>query len=106
MDFSDLSKMQDMLTQANSMREQMEERLAATILEADSGGGAVTARMNGRKELLKLTIAPAAAQAAAGDLSMLEDLIVAAVNAASRKADAAAEASASSMLGGLGLPGL
>ena len=116
----DLSNLQNMLSQATAMREQMEERLAATIVEADSGGGAVTARMNGKKELLKLTIAPSAASAAAGDtgvpgdpsgsrgvdITMLEDLIVAAVNAAARKADDAMQSSASSLLGGLGLPGL
>ena len=102
----DLSKMQEMLTRANAMREQMDERLATTIVEADSGGGAVTARMNGKKELLKLTIAPSAASAAAGDITMLEDLIVAAVNAAARKADDAMQASASTLLGGLNLPGL
>ena len=102
----DLSKMQDMLSQATAMREQMDQRLAGTIVEADSGGGAVTARMNGKKDLLKLTIAPSAASAAAGDITLLEDLIVAAVNAAARKADAAMESSAASMLGGLGLPDL
>ena len=102
----DLSNLQNMLSQANAMREQMDERLAATIVEADSGGGAVTARMNGKKELLKLTIAPSAASAAAGDITMLEDLVVAAVNAAGRKADDAMQSSASSLLGGLNLPGL
>lgn len=102
----DLSQMEQMLSQANAMRESMEENLAKTIVEASSGGGAVEARMNGRKELLKLTITPAAATAAAGDITMLEDLIVAAVNEAGRKADAAAQASAGDMLGGLGLPGL
>ena len=102
----DLSQMEQMLSQANAMREGMEENLAKTIVEASSGGGAVEARMNGRKELLKLTITPAAATAAAGDITMLEDLIVAAVNEAGRKADAAAQASAGDMLGGLGLPGL
>ncbi|HEX4651795.1 MAG TPA: YbaB/EbfC family nucleoid-associated protein [Granulicella sp.] len=102
----DFNKMQEMLSQATAMREQMEQRLAATIVEADSGGGAVTVRMNGKKELLKLTIAPSAASAAAGDITMLEDLIVAAVNAAARKADDAMQSSAASMLGGLGLPGL
>jgi hypothetical protein len=102
----DLSKMQEMLSQANAMREQMEQRLTATIVEADAGGGAVTARMNGKKELLKLTIAPSAASAAAGDITMLEDLIVAAINAAARKADDALQSSASSLLGGLNLPGL
>ena len=106
MDFSDLSKMQDMLAQAQQMQTQMDERLAGVTVEADSGGGAVTARMNGRKELLKLTIAPSAASAAAGDITMLEDLIVAAINAASRKADDAQQSSAAGMLGGLGLSGL
>ena len=103
MDF-DLSKMNDMLAQASAMRESMEEQLNKTIVEADSGGGAVNVRMNGRKELLKLTITPAAASAAAGDITMLEDLIVAAINEASRKADEAAQSSAGSMLGGFGLP--
>ena len=101
----DFSQMQEMLSQATAMRESMEENLAKTIVEATSGGGAVEARMNGRKELLKLTITPAAATAAAGDLTMLEDLIVAAVNEAGRKADEAAQSSAGDMLGGLGLPG-
>ena len=101
----DISKMQDMLSQATAMREQMEQRLAATVVEADAGGGAVTARMNGKKELLKLTIAPAAASAATGDITMLEDLIVAAINAAGRKADDAMQSSAAGLLGGLGLPG-
>ena len=102
----DFSQMQDMLTQAAAMRESMEDQLTKTIVEASSGGGAVEARMNGRKELLKLTNTPAAASAAAGYLTMLEDLIVAAVNEAGRKADAAAQSSAGDMLGGLGLPGL
>ena len=100
----DFSKMQEMLAQASAMRENMEEQMASTIVEADSGGGAVNVRMNGRKEILKLTITPAAASAAAGDITMLEDLIVAAVNEAGRKADEAASASAGDMLGGLGLP--
>ena len=100
----DLSKMNEMLAQASAMRESMEEQLNKTIVEADSGGGAVNVRMNGRKELLKLTITPAAASAAAGDITMLEDLIVAAINEAGRKADEAASSSAGSMLGGLGLP--
>ena len=100
----DFSKMQDMLAQASAMRESMEEQLAGTIVEADSGGGAIHVRMNGRKEILKLTITPAAASAAAGDITMLEDLIVAAINEAGRKADQAASSSAGDMLGGLGLP--
>lgn len=101
----DFSQMNEMLAQANAMRESMEEKLATTVVEASSGGGAVSVRMNGRKEVLKLTLSPAAASAAAGDLTMLEDLIVAAFNEAGRKADEAASSSAGDMLGGLGLPG-
>lgn len=101
----DFSKMGEMLSQASAMKSQMDERLAATIVEADSGGGAVTVRMNGKKDVLKLTIAPSAASAAAGDITILEDLIVAAINAASAKADAAVQSSAASLLGGLNLPG-
>jgi hypothetical protein len=102
----DLNKMQQMLSEARDMQSQLDDRLAATTVEADSGGGAVTVRMSGKKELLKLTITPAAAAAAAGDLTMLEDLIVAAINAASRKADAVQQSATSSMLGGLNLPGM
>ena len=101
----DLDNMQQMLSQVQAMKSQMDDRLAETVVEATSGGGAVSVRMNGNKELLKLTIAPAAANAATSDITMLEDLILAAVNEASRKANAAAESNAAGMLGGLGLPG-
>lgn len=102
----DFSKLGQMLSAAKDMKEDMDARLRDTTLEADSGGGAVQVRINGKKELLKLTIAPAAAQAAASDITMLEDLIIAAVNAAIRKADAAEESAAKSMLGNFNLPGM
>lgn len=102
----DISQIQNMLSQATNMRESMEAKLAQATVEGTSGGGAVVVRMNGRKEVLKVTITPAAASAAADDLTMLEDLIVAAVNEAGRRADALAESSAGDLLGGLGLPGL
>ncbi|MGA8937927.1 MAG: YbaB/EbfC family nucleoid-associated protein [Acidobacteriaceae bacterium] len=101
----DMNKMQEMLAQAQEMQQTMDLRLAETVVEAETGGGAVKARMNGKKELLSLTIAPSAASAAASDLTLLEDLIVAAVNACARKADEASKSNAASMLGGLGLPG-
>ena len=101
----DMSKMQEMLEKAQEMQQTIDLRLAGTVVEADAGGGAVKARMNGKKELLSLTIAPSAVTAAAGDLSLLEDLIVAAVNSASRKTDDASKSNTASMLGGLGLPG-
>jgi DNA-binding YbaB/EbfC family protein len=102
----DISQLGKMLEQAQGMKQQMDDRLAAQSFEGTSGGGAVTVRMNGKKELQKVTIAPAAASAASSDITMLEDLILAAVNEAGRKVNEAESAQANSMLGGLGLPGL
>ncbi len=102
-------KITEMLSQANQMQEEMQRKLGATIVEAASGGGAVTAAMNGRKELLNLRIDPSAVASLSGarqDVEMLQDLIVAAVNEAGRKADEAIKSSMQGMLGGLKIPGL
>ena len=102
-------KMQEMLSQASHMQEEVQRKLAATILEGTSGGGAVTATMNGKKQLLKLRIDPAAVTSLTSneaDREMLEDLIVAAVNDAGRKAEEALQGQMKGMLGGLNIPGL
>ena len=102
-------KLGEMLTQANQMQEEMKKKLEQTVVEGASGGGAVTATMNGRKQLLKLKIDAAAVtslSSSQADVEMLEDLIVAAVNEAGRKADEAIQSSVQGMLGGLNLPGL
>jgi DNA-binding YbaB/EbfC family protein len=106
MDFSDLGKMKEMMGQAKQMQEQMEKKLSETVVEASSGGGVVTVRMNGKKELLRLKIEPSAIGSAGSDLELLEDLITAAVNEAGRRADDAMKSSVAGMMGGLGLPGL
>ena len=106
MDFSDLSKMKDMTSQAKAMQDEMEHKLSETVVEAQSGGGMVTVRMNGRKEVLRLRIEPTAMGASASDLELLEDLITAAVNEAGRRADEAMKSSVAGMMGGLNLPGL
>jgi DNA-binding YbaB/EbfC family protein len=106
MDFSDLSKMKEMMGQAKQMQEQMERKLSETVVEASSGGGVVTVRMNGKKEVLRLKIEPSAIGSAGSDLELLEDLITAAVNEAGRRADDAMKSSVAGMMGGLGLPGL
>jgi hypothetical protein len=101
--------MQEMLSQANQAQEQIQRKLAETIVEGSSGGGAVTVQMNGKKQLLKLRIDPAAVLSLSGDpkdVEMLEDLVVAAVNDAGRRAEEAMQSSVQSMLGGLNLPGL
>jgi DNA-binding YbaB/EbfC family protein len=106
MDFSDLGKMKEMMGQAKQMQEQMEKKLAATVVEASSGGGVVTVRMNGKKEVLRVKIEPTAMGSSASDLELLEDLIAAAVNEAGRRADEAMKSSVAGMMGGLGLPDL
>jgi nucleoid-associated protein EbfC len=106
MNFSDLSKMKEMMSQAKAMQEQMEQKLSATVVEAEAGGGMVSVRMNGRKELLRLKIEPTAMGSNASDLELLEDLILAAINEAGRRADEAMKQSVAGMMGGLNLPGL
>jgi DNA-binding YbaB/EbfC family protein len=104
MNLSDLAKMQEMMTQAREMQAQMDEKLASTIVEAESGGGMVQVRMNGKKQVLRLKIEPTALGASSGDIELLEDLIAAAVNEAGRRADEAAKSNVAGMLGGLKLP--
>lgn len=102
-------KLGEMLSQANQMQEEVQRKLAQTIVEGTSGGGAVTATMNGKKQLLKIHIDPSAVtslSAGQADVEMLEDLVVAAVNDAGRKADDAIQSSVQGMLGGLKLPGM
>jgi nucleoid-associated protein EbfC len=102
-------KISEMLSQAGQMQEEFQRKLGDTIVEATSGGGAVTATMNGKKELLKIKIDPSAVMSLSGsqpDVEMLQDLIVGAVNEAGRKADDAIKSSVQGMLGGLKVPGL
>ena len=102
-------KMAEMLSQANKIKDEMQQKLEQIVVEGSSGGGAVTATMNGKKQLLKLRIDPAAVRSLSGanaDVEMLEDLVVAAVNDAGRRAEDAMQANAKSLLGGLNIPGL
>jgi hypothetical protein len=102
-------KLNEMLSQANQMQEEVQRQLSQISVEGTSGGGAVTATMNGKKQLLKIRIDPAAVVGLSGnnpDVEMLEDLIVAAVNDAGRKAEDAIQSSVKGLLGGLNLPGL
>jgi hypothetical protein len=75
-----------------------------TIVEGSSGGGAVTVKMDGRKQVLSIKIDPEAVKA--DDLEMLQDLIAAAINGAGRKVDDAMQSTMGGMLGGLKIPGM
>jgi len=100
-------KLQEMLGQAKQMQEQMQQKLSQSVVEASSGGGAVTVKMNGKKEILKITIDPSAVASLSGstaDVEMLEDLIAAAFNEAGRRAEELLKSNMQGMLGGLNLP--
>jgi DNA-binding YbaB/EbfC family protein len=96
--------LQDLMAKARSQYETLQKKMQETIVEASSGGGTVTAKMDGRKQLLGLRIDPEAVKA--GDIEMLQDLILAAVNEAARKVDAQMQSTVGGMLGGMGLPGI
>jgi hypothetical protein len=92
------------MSQAKQQYEALQKKMQETVVDASSGGGTVNVTMDGRKQLLSLKIDPEAVKA--GDIEMLQDLITAAINEASRKVDQAMQSTVGGMLGGMGLPGL
>jgi DNA-binding YbaB/EbfC family protein len=98
---------QQLMKRAQEMQQQMaqlQEQLAQRKVEAQSGGGLVTAVVNGHQELVALKIGPQALQGQ--DVELLEDLIVAAVQEGQKKAAAMAQEAMGQLAGGLNLPGL
>jgi nucleoid-associated protein EbfC len=95
---------QEMLAQARQQAEKLQEKMQQVVVEASSGGGSVSVKMNGQKHLLSVLIEPDVVKS--GDIEMLQDLVTAAVNAASQKVDDAMKSNLGGMLGGLGLPGM
>ena len=93
-----------LMKQAQQMQERMQRELQALEVEATAGGGMVTVRMNGHKELLGVTIDPEVIDPQ--DPAMLQDLIVAAVSEAARKVEEAMQEKMGGLAGGLGLPGM
>jgi len=96
--------LQELMSQAKRLYEVLQKKMQETVVEASSGGGTVTVKMDGRKQLLNITIDPEAVKS--GDVEMLQDLVTAAVNEAVRKVDNAMQSTMGGMLGGLGIPGL
>jgi hypothetical protein len=92
--------MQAMMKQAQQMQERMQAEVAAIRVEGTAGGGMVTVKMDGHKNVLGVKID----QEVAGDVEMLQDLIVAACNDAVNKVDEQSQKKMSGMLGGMGLP--
>ena len=92
--------MQQMMKQAQQMQERMQQEVALIKVEASAGGGMVTIQMDGHKNVLGVKIDPEVA----GDVEMLQDMVLAACNEAAKKVDAESQQKMSGMLGGLGLP--
>ena len=88
------------MQQAKQQAEILQKKMEQTVVETSSGGGTVTVKMDGRKQVLSIRIDPEAVKA--GDVEMLQDLVLAAVNESARKVDEAMKSSLGGMLGGLG----
>jgi nucleoid-associated protein EbfC len=95
---------QQMMKQAQQMQNQMQKQMADLRVEATSGGGMVTVVMNGAKQVQSIKIDPEAVSKE--DVEMLQDLIIAALNDAHRKADEEMQKQMSGLMGGLKIPGL
>lgn len=92
--------MQNMMKQAEQMQRKMQEEVALIRVESSAGGGMVSVKMDGKKNVLAVTIDPEVA----GDVEMLQDMMVAAFNEANKKVDDQIQGRMGGMLGGMGLP--
>lgn len=100
-----MGNMNNLMKQAKKMQEQMvkmQEELEEKTVEASVGGGVVTVIANGKKEIMEITIQPKAVDP--DDVEMLQDLILAAVNEAIRKADEMVQGEMGKLTGGMGMP--
>ena len=98
---------QYLMKQAKKLEKAMadaKEKLGDVVVDAESGGGLVKVQMNGRCEVVRIAIEPSAIDP--NEKAMLEDLVAAAVNAASEKARAAADEHVTKATGGIKIPGI
>jgi len=92
--------MQQMMQKAQQMQEKMQKEIAEIKVDATAGGGMITVQMDGQKNLLSCKIDPEVA----GDVEMLQDMIVAAHSEAVKKIEGLIQQKMGGMLGGMGLP--
>ena len=90
------------MAKAQEMQRQMQQKMQELVVDASAGGGSVSVRMNGAKQVLSVKIEPELIQS--GDLEMLQDMVTAAFNEAGRRIDQALQSQLGGMLGGMGLP--
>ena len=99
-----MRNLQQMMQQVKKMQEELQQQMESLRVEASSGGGMVTVRMNGAKRVLAVKIDPEALKNS--DAEMLQDLVQAAVNQALRQVDEALADKLGGLTGGLKIPGL
>ncbi len=92
--------MNQMMQQAQQLQNKMRQEIAAVRVEASAGGGMITVKMDGEKNLLAVKIDPEVA----GDVEMLQDMVLAAHSEAVKRVEDETKRIASGMLGGMGLP--
>jgi nucleoid-associated protein EbfC len=97
-------QMQQMMKQAQQMQERLQKQMADARVEGNAGGGMVTVVMNGAKQVQSIKLDPEVVSKE--DVEMLQDLIVAALNDAHRKADDEMQKNMGGIMGGLKIPGL
>src|SRR5512146_2942032 len=97
-------QMQQMMKQAQQMQERLQKQMSEMRVEATAGGGMVTVVINGLKQIQSLKIDPEVVSK--DDVDMLQDLILAAINDAQRKAEDELNKSMGGMLGGMKIPGM
>lgn len=98
--------MSKLLKQAQQMQQQIEEvqsELSDMIVEAESGGGMVSVKVNGKQEVLNISIEE---DAISEGKEMLEDLIISAINKALAKSQSDSQEKMNSVTGGMKLPGM
>jgi DNA-binding YbaB/EbfC family protein len=99
-----LQQMQQVMQQVQKMQEQLQKQLDDLVVEASAGGGMVIVKMNGQKHLMAVTIDPEVF--ASKDAEMLQDLVLAAVNEATRRVDEQLATRVGNLASGLNIPGL
>jgi DNA-binding YbaB/EbfC family protein len=92
------------MKQAQQMQERLQKQMADMRVEASAGGGMVTVVVNGNKQIQSLVIDPEVVSK--DDVAMLQDLIVAAINDANRKAEQELSRQMGGLMGGLKIPGM
>jgi hypothetical protein len=93
-----------MMKQAQQMQDRLQKQMAELRVDGQAGGGMVSVTVNGMKQVLAVTIDPEAVNK--DDVEMLQDMILAAINDAQRKAEEAMQQQVGGLMGGMKIPGM